>query len=83
MKERVLRLCKRLNNFSLDELIVISELDSEFLNSILNELVDEGFLNRVGTKYLYNRIEKTKHRISMQTPFFDYYTKATRIKSSN
>lgn len=74
MKERVLRLCKRLNNFSLDELIVISELDSEFLNSILNELVDEGFLNRVGTKYLYNRIEKTKHTISMQTPFFDYYT---------
>ena len=39
MKERILKLCKRLNKFSLDEIETISEIDSEELKPIIDVLI--------------------------------------------
>lgn len=41
MKERILKLCKRLNKFSLDEIETISEIDSEELKPIIDGLIHE------------------------------------------
>lgn len=38
MKEQILKLCKRLNDFSIEEIETISELDSDELMPILSKL---------------------------------------------
>ena len=53
MKDRILRLCKRLNKCSLDELELVSDLDSEELLSILNTLVSEAKLTEYDGEYYY------------------------------
>ena len=45
MKDQVLRLCKRMDKFTLDDILLISEIDSEILKPILNDLITDNKLN--------------------------------------
>ena len=73
MTERILQLCKRLNKFTLDEILTISEIPEDKLLPILDELIVENKL------YLENNVYsfKKKQNISNQYPIFKYYPKST------
>lgn len=73
MTERILQLCKRLNKFTLDEIVTISEIQADELSQILNELIVENKLSLENNIYSY----KKKQNISDQYPIFKYYPKAT------
>lgn len=69
MKDKILRLCKRLKQFSLNEVTTITELDQEDVKYILDELVSEN--NIIETNGLYKYNEKLTAK---QTPrIFQYY----------
>lgn len=69
MKDKILRLCKRLNKFSLDEIVTITELEQEDVKYIIDELVSENKLIENDGQYKYNEILTIK-----QTPsIFQYY----------
>lgn len=73
MKERILRLCKRLNKFTLDEISIISELEPNKLLPIINELISEDILVQVNGVYFYSK----KQSISAKYSIFKYYPKVT------
>ena len=56
MKDKVLRLCKRLDKFTLDEIGTISELNSEVLLPLLEMFVKNKKLIKKGKIYQYNKI---------------------------
>ena len=55
MKDKVLRLCKRLDKFTLDEIETISELNSEVLLPLLEMFVKNKKLIKKGKIYQYNK----------------------------
>lgn len=55
MKEKILQLCKRLNNFTLDKLETITEIDSSELKPILQELISENKIIQSNGQYLYKQ----------------------------
>lgn len=55
MKDKVLRLCKRLDKFTLDEIGTISELNSEVLLPLLGMFVKNKKLIKKGKIYQYNK----------------------------
>ena len=62
MKDRILRLCKRLKNFSLDDLETISEIDVEKLEFIVDQLLKENLLIKNENGYTFNKKNnKTKN----------------------
>lgn len=61
MRERVLRLCRRLDKFTLDEISTIAEdVDESALELLLLTLVQEGKLTLRNGLYLYNKKQITK-----------------------
>lgn len=75
MKEKILRLCKRLNKFSADELETISETPAEELLPILDELVKENKLINEGDFYFYNKAITTSNRVSKLPMMFQYHNR--------
>lgn len=75
MKERILKLCKRLNKFSLDEIETISEIDSEELKPIIDSLILEERLTYCDRSYYYNKKVCKKQQISNLPLFFDFHKK--------
>ena len=73
MKERILRLCKRLSKFTIDEISTISELAPDKLFPIFNELISEGKLLQENGVYFYSK----KQSISAKYSIFKYYPKVT------
>ena len=56
MKERVLKLCRRLDKFTLDEISTIAEdIDESVLELLLLTLVQEGKLTFRNGLYFYNK----------------------------
>ena len=55
MKDKVLRLCKRLDKFTLDEIGTISELNSEVLLPLLEMFIKNKKLIKKGKIYQYNK----------------------------
>ena len=56
MKDRILRLCRRLDKFTLDEISMIAEdVDESALDLLLLTLVQEGKLTLRGGLYIYNK----------------------------
>lgn len=76
MKERILKLCKRLNKFSLDEIATIADdVDEIVLELLLQTLIDEKFLIQQKDTYFYNKKNPTKN-YSMKLPkVFMYHSK--------
>lgn len=73
MKDKILQLCKRLNKFTLNEIIIISEIPKGILLPILDELIVENKLLLENNIYSYLK----KQTISKQYPIFKYYPKST------
>ena len=73
MTERILQLCKRLNKFTLDEIVTISEIQADELSQILNELIAKNKLSLENNVYYF----KKKQNIFNQYPIFKYYPKTT------
>ena len=70
MKNKVLKLAKRLNKFSLDEIEPI--LNCENLQEILDELVEEKLLQLQNGIYFYVKKESKKSDLPL---FFQFHTK--------
>ena len=75
MKERILKLCKRLNKFSLDEIETISEIDSEELKPIIDGLIHEERLTYCDGTYYYNKKVCKKQQTSKLPLFFEFHKK--------
>lgn len=75
MKERILKLCKRLNKFSLDEIETISEIDSEELKPIIDSLILEKRLTYCDGTYYYNKKVCKKQQIRNLPLFFEFHKK--------
>ena len=73
MTERILQLCKRLHKFTLDEIATISEISTDKLLPILDELIVENKLYLENNVYYF----KKKQNIFNQYPIFKYYPKTT------
>ena len=70
MKERVLRLCRRLDKFTLDEISTIAEdVDGSVLELLLLTLVQEGKLSLKKGMYFYNK------QISKKPSILSFYPK--------
>lgn len=74
MKDRILRLCKRLDKFTLDEISTIAEdVDEAVLELLLLTLVQEGKLIFRDNIYLYNKEQGgNKQRLPQ---FFQHHSK--------
>ena len=72
---RILKLCKRLNKFSLDEIEMISEIDLEELRPIINILIEEERLAYCDGTYYYNKKVCKKQQISKLPLFFEFHKK--------
>ena len=74
MKDRIQKLCKRLNRFTLEEISLIAELDESEIKPILKNLIGENLLIKHDTNYVYNNIEK-KIKLKKRLPLmFQFHT---------
>ena len=73
MSDRILQLCKRLNKFTLDKIVTISEIPEDKLLPVLNKLIIENKLSLENNIYSY----KKKQKVSDKYSIFKYYPKAT------
>lgn len=76
MKERILRLCKRLDKFTFEEVLEITEdIEEQDLKNIFVNLISENKLIQKNGIYFYNKqIAKTK-QISQYPLFFQFHNK--------
>ncbi len=73
MKERILRLCRHLSKFTLDDITTIADdIDESELQVILETLVLENTLIKRDDLYLYNKV-----RINKLPSFFQFHKKET------
>lgn len=74
MKDKILKLSKRLKNFSLSEISVILEAEENVIKPILGELLTDGKLILNGTNYSYNKKIASKGTISELPLFFHFHS---------
>lgn len=77
MKDRIQKLCKRLNKFTLEEIALIAELDEAEIKPILQDLIIGNFLKVNDNNYIYNNVQKEtklKKRLPMM---FEYHSPET------
>ena len=72
MSDRILQLCKRLNKFTLDEIVTISEIPEYKLLTVLNELICENKLSLEHNIYSYQKKQKVSDKYSI----FIFFSKA-------
>lgn len=76
MKERILKLCKRLNKFSLDEIAtIVDDIDEIVLKLLLQTLVDEKFLIQQKETYFFNKNKSTRNYFLKLPKVFMYHSK--------
>lgn len=67
MKNKILKLCKRLNKFSINEIIPILMLTEDIVQPIIEELISENLLEDQGNGiYFYKEKPKTKQPLFME-----------------
>lgn len=64
MRERILKLCKRLDKFTLDEIAMISEIEEDELLPVLNELISENSIILRNETYFYQKKKIREKNIS-------------------
>ena len=74
-EKRILKLCKRLNKFSLDEIETISEIDLSELKPIIDDLIQEERLTYCDGTYYYNKRVCKKQQTSKLQLFFEFHKK--------
>lgn len=77
MKEKILRLCKRLNKFSLDEIELISETAQDELLPILEQLTKENKLTFRNNTYFYIKNISSSKKIAKLPLMFQYHKPET------
>jgi len=77
MKQKILKLTKRLNKFDFDEIECISQCETNELKEILNALIKENQIKLVGNLYIYSSEKQTKKKVLMLPKKFQYHPKET------
>ncbi len=63
MDNKIQRLCKRLNKFTLEEISLIAELEESELEKSLNDLIKSSFLKKQDGTYIYmDEVKKKKQQ---------------------
>lgn len=76
MKERILRLCKRLDKFSFEEIATIADdINESVLELLLLTMIQEKKLIKQNDNYLYNKNTCTKNRLAKLPQFFQHHSK--------
>ena len=75
MKERILKLCKRLNKFSQADIETISGLNTDDVSPILYELLAENIIDEINGCYYYIKKPKQKTKENTVPEIFQYYSK--------
>lgn len=76
MKERILRLCKRLEKFSFEDISTIADdIDESVLKLLLLTLTNEKRLIKNNDIYFYNKKVSANKQISKEPLFFQFHTK--------
>ena len=70
MEEQILKLCKRLNKFTLENLEILSEIPKTKLLPILSKFVDENKLTKQENEYVFkkNKVSVQKYSIFKTYP---------------
>lgn len=67
---RIQKLCKRLNKFTLEEIALIAEMEESEAENILNFLIKENFLRKQNDIYIYIKEKKSsKNRLPIMFQF--------------
>lgn len=70
MKDQILKLCRRLSKFSLEQIVLISELEETEVLTILQKFISEGIITESNGQYCYCRQIPVTKKYSI----FSYYT---------
>ena len=77
MDNKIQRLCKRLNKFTLEEISLIAELEESELEKSLEDLIKTNFLKKYRNNYIYNNVEK-EQKVRKRLPLmFEYHSAET------
>ena len=74
MKEKILKLSKRLKSFSLNEIATILEMEEKDIKPMLDELVLENRLSLTAKTYLFNKQVSSRGCISKLPLFFHFHS---------
>jgi len=74
MKDRIQKLCKRLNKFTLEEIALIAELEEFEIKILLQGLMKENLLIIHDNNYIYNNIEKETKLKKRLPKMFEYHS---------
>ena len=74
MNDQLLRTCKRLNKFTLEELEIITETDKTVLKPVLEELISKKQLVFRNGAYLYYQEKSTEKALLKLPLLFQYHT---------
>lgn len=77
MSEQIIRLCKRLNKFTFEEISLIAETDEAKLLPILNEFVANNKLTHKDGVYFYNKTINSSKQNSKLPLSFQYHSPET------
>lgn len=69
MKDQILKLCRRLSKFSLEQIVLISELEATEVLPILQEFISEGKISETNGQYCYCK----KVSVIKKYSIFSYY----------
>ena len=74
MKDRILKLCKRLDKFSFEEIVGIAEdVDESVMKLLLQTFVADNYLKCDGDNYTYIKRSKTRKNNSKLPLFFQFH----------
>ncbi len=65
-KELIFNLARRMERFSFDDILVMSELEESVVEKLILELIKEGFINKIGEQYFYIKQKKDIKKFNQQ-----------------
>ena len=78
MKDRILKLCKRLDKFTFDEILSIADdIDESVLKLMLQTLEHEHYLKLDNSNYIYIKRHSSKRQCSRLPLFFQFHSNET------
>ena len=78
MKDRILKLCKRLDKFTFDEILSIADdIDESVLKLMLQTLEHEHYLKQDNSNYIYIKRHSSKRQCSRLPLFFQFHSNET------
>lgn len=72
---KIQKLCKRLNKFTLEEIALISEVEKPEMKIVLDNLIKENQVKLVGNLYVYTSKTHSREKISRLPQRFQHHSK--------